>query len=178
MIVAMARTPGGGRSPSTRPPPLLPRPGSGNHPSPNGRPRSSPRSASVSVVRWGVLIGGIVIIADLAAQAMAQRTASPDDIAAIFDADDFINYVLFSILGVIVVRDTGIFYLGAIAGVLASLIDGIVVATAASLAPPQGEPLLLDQYFARNLTIGILFAGLSGVVYFVVQRWSGTRRSR
>ncbi|TMF03227.1 MAG: hypothetical protein E6I52_08020 [Chloroflexi bacterium] len=142
----MAPSPGGGRSPSTQPPP--------------------------SVLRWGLLIGGLVIVVDLGAQAMSQRTASPDDLNAIGSADEVINYVLFSILGIIVVRDTGLFYLGAVAGVLASLLDAMVVAAAASMAPPPNGALPFEQYFAENLAIGVLFAGLSGVMYFIIQRWS------
>ena len=83
------------------------------------------------MLRGGVLIGGLVIILDLAAQAMSQRTASPDDLSAIGGADELINYVLFSILGITVVRECGIFYLGAVAGVIASLLDALVVAAAA-----------------------------------------------
>jgi hypothetical protein len=36
----------------------------------------------------------------------------------------------------------------------------------------------IEEYFIKNLAIGTLFAGLSGVVYVLVQRWSGGRRSR
>jgi len=36
--------------------------------------------------------------------------------------------------------------------------------------------LPFEQYFAENLAIGVLFAGLSGVMYFIIQRWS--RRSK
>jgi hypothetical protein len=130
------------------------------------------------VFRWALLIGGLVIIADLGTQAIAQRTTSPDDLGAIYNTDELVNYLLFSLLGIIVVRDTGVFYLGAVAGVLASLVDAIVVAAAASMAPPAGGAAPLEEYFARNLVIGIVFAGLSGVTYFVVQRWSGARRSK
>lgn len=127
-------------------------------------------------MRWGLLIGGLVIIVDLGTQAISQRTASPDDLNAIGGADELINYVLFSILGITVVRDSGILYLGALAGVLASLLDALVVAAAASMAPPPGGPLPFEQYVAQNLAIGIVFAGLSGVMYWAIQRWSGGRR--
>lgn len=173
----MAPSPGGGRSPSTQPPPS-PTPVGNHRPSRDGRPRPTPQAVSISVLRWGLLIGGLVIIVDLGAQAMSQRTASPDDLNAIGSADEVINYVLFSILGIIVVRDTGLFYLGAVAGVLASLLDAMVVAAAASMAPPPNGALPFEQYFAENLAIGVLFAGLSGVMYFIIQRWSGGRRSK
>ena len=57
-------------------------------------------------------MGGLVIIADLAAMAAFQRTISPDDRAAIQTLDDLANYALFSILGVTVVRETGLMYVG------------------------------------------------------------------
>jgi len=177
IIVAMARMPGGGRSPSTQPPPS-PTPLRNHRPTRNGRPRPTPRAASISVFRWGLLVGGLVIIVDLATQAIAQRTASPDDLAAIYNADELVNYLLFSILGIIVVRETAVFYLGAVAGVLASLLDAVVVAAAASMAPPAGGAAPLEEYFARNLVIGIVFAGLSGVTYYFVQRWSGANRPK
>ena len=86
-----------------------------------------------------MLIGGLVIIVDLGAQAISQRTASPDDLDAIGTADELINFVLFAVLGILVVRDGGLIYLGAIAGVFASLLDAIVVA-AASIDGAAGRP--------------------------------------
>ena|SRR5258708_24265308 len=178
MIPFMALTPGGGRSPSTQPPPSPPTNGQ-HRPTRDRRvPPPTSRGASFSVLRWGVLIGGLVIIADLTAQAVSQRTPSPDDLTAIGTADDIVNFILFSILGIVVVRESGLIYLGAVAGVFASLLDAIVVATAASMAPPLGPEVAIEEYFVRNLAIGTLFAGLSGVVYMVVQRWSGGRPSR
>ena len=164
----MALTPGG-RSPSTQPRPSPP--SSSQPPGRNGR-RLDLRTASASLVRWSLLIGGLVIIADLAAQALSQRAVSQDDLTTIDGADQIINYVLFSVLGIVVVRDTGLFYLGAIAGVLAALLDAIVVAAAASMAPPPGGPPPIAEYFARNLAIGIVFAGLSGAMYGLMQRWA------
>jgi hypothetical protein len=131
------------------------------------------------MLRLALLIGGLVIIVDLAATALAQRTVSADDAAAISQLDDLLNYLLFSLLGVLVARDTGLMYSGALAGVLASLLDAIVVTAAAVLAPPSPPPLdVLEFGFARNLVIGTVFAGLAGVVYLLAQRWSGGRRSR
>jgi hypothetical protein len=127
-------------------------------------------------LRWGLLMGGLVIIVDLAAHAMSQRATSADDLMAIATADDIANFVLFSVLGIVVVRDIGISYMGAAAGAFAALLDAIVVATAASMAPPAGPELPLEEYFMRNLAIGTLFAGVSGFVYSTVQRWSGRPR--
>jgi hypothetical protein len=132
----------------------------------------------MSVVRLGLLIGGLVIITDLAATALIQRTVSADDVAAIADVDEILNYVLFALLGVLVVRDTHIMFAGAVAGIFASLLDAIVVTAASLMVPPIPPPEALAVGFARNLIIGTVFAGLSGVVYALVQRWSGGQRSR
>lgn len=173
----MALTPGGGRSPSTQTPPSPDRNGA---PKPNRsvRPPRWSRAASISVVRLGLLIGGLVIITDLAATALIERTVSADDISAIADVDEILNYVLFALLGVLVVRDTHIMFAGAVAGIFASLLDAIVVTAASLMVPPTPPPQELAFGFGRNLVIGTLFAGLSGVVYALVQRWSGGQRSR
>jgi hypothetical protein len=130
------------------------------------------------VVRLGLLVGGLVIITDLAATAMIQRTVSADDIAAIADVDEILNYVLFALLGVLVVRETNIMFAGAVAGLFASVIDAVVV-TAASLMVPPAPPLdVLLVGFGHNLLVGTVFAGLSGLVYALVQRWSAGQRPR
>ena len=119
-----------------------------------------------------------MIIADLSATAIIERTFSADDAAAIADIDEILNYVLFSLLGVLVVRDTGMMLSGVVAGVFASLLDAIVVTAASLMVPPPPTLEALEFGFARNLVIGTVFAGLSGIVYALVQRWSGGRRSR
>jgi hypothetical protein len=174
MIPWMALTPGGGRAPSTQPPPTPPSEGQ-PRPARDRRTPPVPRAATYSAVRWGVLIGGLVIIADLGAQAMSQRTLSPDDRMAIAAADEVVNWLLFSILGIIVARETRLIYMGAVAGIFASLLDAIVVASAASMARPIGPEIPVEEYFLYNLMVGTVFAGLSCVVYLLVQRWSGRR---
>jgi hypothetical protein len=124
------------------------------------------------------LVGGLVIITDLAATAMIQRAAGADDIAAIADVDELLNYVLFALLGVLVVRQTNVMLSGVVAGALASLLDAIVVTAASLMVPPVPPPEALLLGFGRNLVIGTVFAGLSGVVYALVQRWSGGQRTR
>jgi hypothetical protein len=123
-------------------------------------------------------MGGLVIIVDLAAQVASQRTLVADDLDAIGAADEIINFILFSILGILVVRESGLIYLGAIAGVFASLLDAVVVAAATSMAPPPGPAAPIEEVFLFNLAIGTVFAGISGVVYAMLQRWSGGRRQK
>jgi hypothetical protein len=177
MIPPMALSPGGGRSPSASPPPAPPQVGEPRR-SQSGRKPLWPRSASVSVVRLGVLIGGLVIIVDLLAQLLIERGASADDLALIQWADEIANYILFSLLGILVVRDTGLMYAGVVAGALGSLLDAIVVAAATVMAPQVTPMAVVEEGFIDNLAIGTVFAGLSGVVYALVQRWSGSRRAK
>jgi hypothetical protein len=175
----MALTPGGGRSPSTKPPSAPPPTAGQTRPGRDQRiPRVTPRAAAISIVRWGVLLGGLVIIADLAAMAAFQRTVSPDDLAAIQTVDDIANYGLFSFLGVVVVRDTGLFYAGILGGLLASLLDSAVVAAARIMAPIAGVSAPIEDVFVTNLVIGVVFAGVSGLMYVLVRRWSGGRSIR
>lgn len=148
-----------------------------------------PRSASISTLRLGVLIGGLVIIADLGAQAIMQRTASSDDIVAIYMTDQVVDTVLFILLGFLIVRETGLIYAGAVAGLFAGLLDAIVTTAAALLAPqplPNPDPqttqlssqMLILIGFASNVGLGVVFAGASGVIYALVQRLPGGRRRR
>ena len=69
-------------------------------------------------------------------------------------------------------------FAGAVAGIFASLLDAIVVTAASLMVPPTPPPDALAVGFARNLIIGTVLAGLSGIVYALVQRWSGGQRSR
>jgi hypothetical protein len=115
---------------------------------------------------------------DLLTQVIVQRSLNPEDVAQWQLVDFVVNLALFFLLGVLVVRDTGLIYAGVVAGVLASLLDAIVVAAAAIMAPAATPIAEVRDTFAENVAIGTVFAGLAGVVYGVVQRWSGGRRSR
>jgi len=133
-------------------------------------------AAMLAMLRWVVILGGLVIIVDLGTHAIQQRIAGSGDVLAeLTNANLIANVVLFSILGAAVARQTGIFYLGALAGLLASLVDGVVVATAASMAPPPGEPAPIDVYLATNIAIGTIPAAVSALVSMLVERMSGPR---
>ena len=172
----MAQKLGGSRSPSKKPRASPPRK------SRAGPPRSGrrfnivwPRSATFSVVRLGSLIAGLIIIADLSTKVFTQRTFSADEAAALAQIDNLVNIVLFSLLGVLVVRQTGLMLSGVVAGAFASLLDAIVVAAASLMAPPPTPPAEVQAQFLENLVVGTLFAGLAGVLYAIVQRSSGRR---
>jgi cellobiose-specific phosphotransferase system component IIC len=130
------------------------------------------------VLRRGLLIGGLVVIVDLLTMLLIEQTANPDEIVMWASIDEVANYVLFSLLGVLVVRDTGVMLAGAVAGIFASLLDAIIVTAASLMIPPPPTLDVLEFGFAKNLLIGTLFAGLSGIVYALVQRWSDDQRRR
>jgi hypothetical protein len=128
---------------------------------------------------WVLLIGGLVVIADLGTQVIEQRLTEPEAISSLIVADFVINIVLFTMLGAIIARESGLTVLGMLvaagSGLVASLIDGVVVATAASFAPPRGDPLPVQQYLLENVTIGTLATGLSAVVITLIDRTLGPR---
>jgi hypothetical protein len=175
----MALTPGDGRSPSTldKSPPSPTRSSPPRSTRPGGTPRW-PRAASVAVVRLGLLFGGLVIILDLLFMLLMERTLNAEDIAGFEQVDLFLNLVLFSILGVLVVRQAHVMFAGFLAGLFAGLLDAIVVSAASLMVPPAPSLDALEFGFAQNVVIGTLFAGLSGVMFALVQRWSSGQRRR
>jgi hypothetical protein len=132
----------------------------------------------MSVLRLGLLIGGIVIILDLLFMLLMERSLNADDAAAFVEVDLFLNVMLFALLGVLIVRDTTLMLAGFVAGFLAGLLDAIVVTAASVMVPPPPTLDALEFQFAQNVLIGMAVAGLSGVVFALVQRWSGGQRSR
>jgi hypothetical protein len=137
--------------------------------------RTNWNAALMAVLRWATLMGGLVIIVDLGTQAMLQRASSPDVVNDLSIANQVANVVLFSILGAVVARATGLFVLSAVAAVLAALVDGVVVATAASLAPTANGPMPLGEYMLLNLALSTIPATVSGFVSSMVERMSGPR---
>ena len=157
-------------------PPKTTPPGSSRRPrDPRLTPRTSWNAALLTMLRWMVIMGGLVIIVDLGTQAIQQRVSGQDLATELESGNLIANVVLFSILGAIVARQTGLFYLGAVAGLLASLIDGIVVLAAQSLAPMPGEPAPPDVYLLYNMAYGTIPAAVSGFVSSLIDRASGPR---
>lgn len=138
-------------------------------------PRLPWNAALLLVVRMSVLIGGLVIIADLGTLALLQRTTGPEAIDQLALADRVANIVLFSILGSVIARQTGVFYLATLGGLLASLLDGVVFYAAATMALPSGGVGPLDQYLLFNMALGTVSASVSGLVSSVIERMSGPR---
>jgi hypothetical protein len=136
-----------------------------------------PMNAALRIMlRWVLLLGGLIIIVDLGTHAILQRIVdTPEALAEMGNANTIANVVLFSILGAVVARQTGLFYLGALAGLLAALLDGVVVATAASMAPPPGEQAPVDVYLLYNILIGTIPAAVAALVSRLAERMFGPR---
>jgi hypothetical protein len=132
------------------------------------------------MLRFGVLVGGLVIIADLGTQALMQRAFSPEDVLAFAAANQVVDWILYSVLGITVARQTGLTYAGVLAGLLAALLDAIVVAAAGAMAPPiPGIPSgSMQDLFVQNVVEGTLFTAVSCGVYVLIQRWSAGQRRR
>ena len=129
----------------------------------------------MAILRWGLLIGGLVIIADLGSQVIDQRVTTPEVTNAVNLIDYIVNIVLFSVVGAIVVRETGQVTFGMLAGLVAGLVDGVVVATAASMAalqPNLGPP---EELILQNVVLGTFFAAISAAVGRIILRRSGPR---
>jgi hypothetical protein len=139
-------------------------------------PRPPLNTALLEMLRPVVLIGGLVIIVDLGTQAIMQRNPGQDALDQLQTANAIANVALFSVLGAIVARQTGRFYLSALAGLLASLLDAAVVLAASIMAPPPGGSVPIDAYLLQNFLFAVVPATISGVVVVVVERTSGTRQ--
>jgi hypothetical protein len=157
-------------------PPQTTPPGQSRRPrEPRLTPKTSWNAAFLMVLRWVVIIGGLVIIVDLGTQLMQQRMSAQDGGGDLDQANLISNVVLFSILGAVVARQTGVFYLAALAGLLASLLDGLVVVAATSLAPPPGERAPIYLYLLVNIGLGTIPATVSGFVSSLLERTQGPR---
>jgi hypothetical protein len=132
------------------------------------------------MLRFGVLVGGLVIISDLGAQALSQRALSPEDISGFLTANQIVDWILYSVLGIAVARETGLTYAGVLAGLLAAVLDAVVVAAAGAMAPPiPGVPSgSMQDLFVTNVVEGTLFTAVSCFVYVLIQRWSAGQRRR
>lgn len=168
----MVQTPGDGPSPGARPPGRTPR-NARQTPSTFLLPFESP-------LRWGVLMGGLMIVVDLATRAMQQRLPEGADTGALLaGANLLLNALFLSILGTSVLRQTGRVRLAALGGLVAGLLDGIVVGAASALAPPgnlggeltPGELWL--EMVLQNLVLGVVLASLSAWIGTLARRGAG-----
>ncbi len=163
----MVMTPQGGPSTGVPPPSIEP-----NHRPPSRQQRTPqtplPHGWWSTVAKRGLLLGGLVIVADLAILALQQRTDATADTANAFDTLDlFVNVILFSLAGGLVFRETGLVRLGVWAGTLAGLAAGAVTGAAVALTaqpstiePPPTPDQVWFGTLVTNMFLGTLFSAL------------------
>lgn len=127
------------------------------------------------VLHWGVLMGGLVVIADLATMAVSRRVSSAD-LGGLDAFNYLLNAVFFSIAGASAYRETGAVRLGALAGLLAGVLDGVIVGAAVAIARPPDVPagttadqIVLDL-LAQNAFLGTLLATASAGISALARR--------
>ncbi len=127
------------------------------------------------VLHWGLLMGGLVVITDLATMAVSRRMAS-SDLGGLDAFNYLLNAIFFSIAGASAYRDTGAIRLGALTGLLAGVLDGVVVGAAVAIARPPDVPpgatadqILLDL-LAQNAFLGVLLATAAAGISALARR--------
>lgn len=159
------------QSPSQAPPPVPPRRTRDQRPA----QKASWNTILLTMLRWVVLVGGLIIIVDLGTLALLQR-GGPDAAAELESTNLILNVVLASVLGAVVARQTGLFYLGAVAGFLAAVIDSLMVILALSMAPSMpSQPVAPEMRLLTNVIYTTIPAAVSGLVSRMVERASGPR---
>ena len=159
----MALTPGGGRAPSAPPPP---------RPARDTRDRPPAPAAALSALRWGVLVGGLLIIADLTTRLLVQRVGQ-DASETLAGLDEAVNALLLVTAGMAVQRETGRVVWSAAAGLIAGLLDGLVIAAANSINPPPG-PQDAMGLLLQNVAQGPIVAVAAAFVSSVLRRRAGS----
>jgi hypothetical protein len=125
------------------------------------------------ILRWGVLMGGLAIVADLGTEVIQrQMGTAPDQDGVLVYVDLVLSAVFYSLAGRSVARETGGVAFGAIAGLLAGILDGVVVGAAVEMARggrSEQQPDLLSL-LTTNALLGFVLAGASAFFLLAAQR--------
>jgi hypothetical protein len=113
-----------------------------------------------------------LIIADLSTRLVIQR-AGQDSIEAVGTLDQILNALLLFTAGMAVQRETGRARWAIPAGLLAGVLDGLVVAAANHLNPPPGQYDLLSE-LALNIAQGPAFALAAALISSFMRRRTGS----
>lgn len=103
-----------------------------------------------------------MIVVDLATRAIEQAAGDTQAIGSLDALNLVLNGALYAVLGTVVLRETGRVGLAALAGLLAGVLDGIVVGAAAALAPPGGLPpeMTAEQIWQGSLVLNAVLGTL------------------
>jgi hypothetical protein len=119
-----------------------------------------------------VLVGGLLIIADLTTRLLVQRVGQ-DASETLAGLDEAVNALLLVTAGMAVQRETGRVVWSAAAGLIAGLLDGLVIAAANSINPPPG-PQDAMGLLLQNVAQGPIVAVAAAFVSSVLRRRAGS----
>lgn len=140
-------------------------------------PRNADRPGPT--VRWGVGVGILIALVDSISLAISRDLPGEDAAQYVALADQVVNVLLFSLLGVRVGRQTGIPRAAAEAGVLAGAIAGVAAVLVGLLLPDPVAPIQTTReivgILALNVAMGGILALLNG---WLASRPSSGPRSR
>ncbi len=126
-------------------------------------------------LRWGLLAGSLVAIADVLTLLAVRGLPTESDTAQVLAAaDQVVNVILFSLAGIRVGRATGLARSAAEAGVLAGALAGGVAVAALYLLPhPAGDPVT-TQAVVSTLSLNVAMGG----VLALLNGWIASRQPK
>jgi hypothetical protein len=127
------------------------------------------------VLAWGLLVGVLVAVADTVTLLVTRGLPPEGDTAQILAAaDQVVNVVLFSIVGIKVGRATGVVRSAAEAGVLAGALAGAVAVATMYLVPVDSPGAISAQQVVGTLALNVAMGG----VLAMLNGWIATRQPR
>lgn len=158
----MSRT-NGGESPPSVPPPAGPR-----HP---GRAATGGPPLA-RILHWGLITGGLVTIADLGSTAILQQAGSNPEIASPVQVGNLlVNVLIYSVAGARVALETGRWRPALPVGLIAGLLDGVVVGAATAAT---AQPDAVTNGTGLDLLMGSLANAWLGTALTAGSAWAGT----
>lgn len=144
---------------------------------PSTGPRHSGRAATngpplARILHWGLITGGLVIIADLGSMALLQQAgSSPETTSSIEVGNLLVNVLIYSIAGARVALETGRWRPALAVGLIAGLLAGMVVGAATAATTP---PDAVTNGAGLELVMGSLTNAWLGTMLTAGSAWAGT----
>lgn len=124
---------------------------------------------------WGLGVGVLVALIDAVAVAVTRGLPSGSDLALYVDAaDQLVNVVLYSLVGLRVGRETGVVRSAAEAGVLAGIIAGAAASLSGYIFP---DPNVVGDVARQVIGVLALNVAMGGILAWV-NGWLSRRPTR